>query len=253
MVRPKFENFHSYCEERKYKKYGFDAKAVFDSLNGNCWLLPNGECPKKGTRWKAVVDLYYTVAKKKAMDARKERRRVMKQEKRKISEEKRKERLVRWHETRKRWFHAYTDGSCNNLSPYGEGGSAYVILKDGVPIHEAKYGRIGTTNNRMEMLAIISAVNWLPPKSSVVIYSDSMYAINVFSGRWRAKTNLDLVRLYDTCAAKLDNIEFYWVKGHSGVEWNEYVDNLANSETERVAKEYNIPLYTAKNSPKCRR
>ena len=44
MVRPKFENFHSYCEERKYKKYGFDAKAVFDSLNGNGWLLPNGEC-----------------------------------------------------------------------------------------------------------------------------------------------------------------------------------------------------------------
>lgn len=148
-------------------------------------------------------------------------------------------------------FEAWTDGSCNNLSPYGEGGSAYVVLKDGIPIHEAKYGRIGTSNNRMELLAIISAVNWIPAKSSVTIYSDSKYAINVLSGKWKAKTNMDLVRLYDTVASRLSEIKFIWVKGHSGIEWNEYVDNLASSETERIAKEYNIPIYTVKNSPKC--
>lgn len=43
-------------------------------------------------------------------------------------------------------FEAWTDGCCNNLSPYGEGGSAYVILKDDDLIHEATYGRIGTSN-----------------------------------------------------------------------------------------------------------
>lgn len=148
-------------------------------------------------------------------------------------------------------FDAWTDGSCNNLSPYGEGGSAYVVLKDGVLIHEAKYGRIGTSNNRMELLAIISAVNWIPANSSVTIYSDSQYAINVLSGKWKAKTNTDLVRLYDTVASRLSEIRFEWVKGHSGIEWNEYVDELASSETLRIAKEYRIPVYTTRNSPKC--
>lgn len=150
-------------------------------------------------------------------------------------------------------FEAWTDGSCNNLSPYGEGSSAYVILKDGNVVHESKYGRIGTSNNRMEMLAIISAVNKIPEKRSVTIYSDSQYAINVLSGRWKAKKNTDLVRLYDTVASRLKEIRFEWVKGHSGLEWNEYVDKLASSETARIAKEYNIPLYTANNSPKCHR
>lgn len=150
-------------------------------------------------------------------------------------------------------FDAWTDGSCNNLSPYGEGGSAYVVLKDGVLIHEAKYGRIGTSSNRMELLAIISAVNWIPANSSVTIYSDSKYAINVLSGRWKAKVNTDLVRLYDTVASRLLEVRFVWVKGHSGLEWNEYVDELASSETERVAKEYGIPFYTVINSPKCHR
>ena len=46
-------------------------------------------------------------------------------------------------------FEAYTDGSCDNLSPYGEGGSAYIILKDGIIIKESKKGFVGTTNNRM--------------------------------------------------------------------------------------------------------
>ena len=71
-------------------------------------------------------------------------------------------------------------------------------------------------------------------------------AINVLSGKWKANTNTDLVRPYDTVASRLKEIRFKWVKGHSGIEWNEHVDNLVNSETARIAKEYNIPLYNAK-------
>jgi len=145
-------------------------------------------------------------------------------------------------------FEAWTDGSCNNLSPYREGGSAYIVLKDGVIIHEAKYGRIGTSNNRMELLSIISAINWIPAKCSVTIYSDSRYAINVLSGKWKAKQNIDLIRLYDTVASRLSEIRFEWIKGHSGIEWNEYVDELARSETERITEEYNIPIYNTNNS-----
>lgn len=108
----------------------------------------------------------------------------------------------------------------------------------------------GSCNNRMELLAVISTANWIPANSSVTIYSDSKYAINILSGRWRAKTNTDLVRLYDTVASRLKEIRFKWVKWHSGIEWNEYADGPAGSETARIAKEHNIPLYNANNSPK---
>jgi hypothetical protein len=147
-------------------------------------------------------------------------------------------------------FEAWTDGSCNNLSPYGEGAAAYVVLKDGVPIHEAKHGYLGTSNNRMELLAIISAVNWIPAKSSLTIYTDSQYAIDVLSGMCGAKKNTDLIRLYNSIVSNLSYIRFVWVKGHDGYEWNEYVDELASSETEKIVAQYNIPTYNFHNSPK---
>lgn len=77
---------------------------------------------------------------------------------------------------------AYTDGSCNNLSPYGEGGAAYIILdhNKNIIIQKSK-GFIGTTNNRMEMLAIISVVNWIPDGASVEICTDSQYCIDMLS------------------------------------------------------------------------
>lgn len=68
---------------------------------------------------------------------------------------------------------------------------------------------------------------------------------------WKAKSNTDFVRFYDTVALWLKEIRFKWDKGLSGTEWNEHVDNLVNSEIARIAKEYNIPLYTADNNPKC--
>lgn len=74
-------------------------------------------------------------------------------------------------------YEAYTDGSCDNLSPYGEGGSAYIILKDGIIIKESKKGFVGTTNNRMEMLAIISAVKSVPKGATLTVYTDSQYCI----------------------------------------------------------------------------
>ena len=77
-------------------------------------------------------------------------------------------------------YEAYTDGSCDNLSPYGEGGSAYIILKDGIIIKESKKGFVGTTNNRMEMLAIISAVKSVPKGATLTVYTDSQYCITSF-------------------------------------------------------------------------
>lgn len=148
-------------------------------------------------------------------------------------------------------FIAYTDGSCNNLSPYGEGGSAYVLLQGGELIKKVAKGFVGTTNNRMEMLAIISAVNSLPIGASVVIYTDSKYCIGAFT-RGGSK-NQDLINLFHHVSANLQGVEFRWVKGHNGNQYNEMVDRMAAACVEEMRKKYNLPLYTAKNSPKTNR
>ncbi len=134
-------------------------------------------------------------------------------------------------------FTAYTDGSCNNLHPRRPGGSAYVILDaDGELYKKASKGFVGTTNNRMEMLAIISVVSTLPRHSDVTIFTDSQYCIKALTSE-RPKKNLDLVSLSQRiCDADFSDIRvhFEWCKGHNGVFYNEMCDRMANAEYERL-------------------
>lgn len=150
-------------------------------------------------------------------------------------------------------FVAYTDGSCNNLSPHGEGGAAYIILKDGVEVKRSSKGFMGTTNNRMEMMAIISAVASIESGSSITIHTDSQYCIGAFDPDTRitAKTkNSDLIAKYREVARSRE-VRFVWVKGHAGNEYNEMVDKLADARTEEMRVAHGIPVYTRLNSPKC--
>ncbi|MDE6084646.1 MAG: ribonuclease HI [Muribaculaceae bacterium] len=155
-------------------------------------------------------------------------------------------------------FIAYTDGSCNNLSPYGEGGAAYVIL-DGQRniVKQNSKGFVGVTNNRMELMAILSAVAAVPAGSSLVIYTDSQYCIQVLTNKKNAdnytRPNANIIRQYFNYASRLKDIRFEWVKGHNGDEFNEMVDALAQSRTEEMRTIHNIPLYDYRNSPKCRK
>lgn len=129
---------------------------------------------------------------------------------------------------------AYTDGSCNNLSPHGEGGAAYIILKDGVEVKRATKGFMGTTNNRMEMMAIISAVASIGPGFSITIHTDSQYCIGAFEAATRitSKTkNPDLIAKYREVARNRE-VRFMWVKGHAGNEYNEMVDKMADARTD---------------------
>jgi ribonuclease HI len=136
---------------------------------------------------------------------------------------------------------AYTDGSCDNLSPYGEGGSAYILIYKDSIIKEAKKGFVGTTNNRMEMLAIISAVKSTPKNADLVVFTDSQYCITSFTNVKKPKKNLDLINLYHHCASHLKSIEFRWVKGHNGDEYNELVDSMAYSAYLEMIEKYNLP------------
>lgn len=136
---------------------------------------------------------------------------------------------------------AYTDGSCDNLSPYGEGGSAYIILNDGKIVNSGSKGFVKTTNNRMEMLAIISAVCATPKGSDLVVYTDSQYCITSFTNVKKPKKNLDLIQLYHNHASGLKSIEFRWVKGHNGDEYNEKVDSMAFAAYQGMIEKYNLP------------
>lgn len=136
---------------------------------------------------------------------------------------------------------AYTDGSCDNYSHYRAGGSAYIIIKDNEVIKIKAKGMIPTTNNRAELLAIISAANSVPEGSNLDIFTDSKYCILVLDKR-NHKKNMDLIRLFNKVVSKLNKFQFHWVKGHNGNKYNEMVDTLAYGAYREVSEKYNIDI-----------
>lgn len=153
---------------------------------------------------------------------------------------------------------AYTDGSCNNLSPYGEGGAAYVIIdRQRTIVRQNSKGFVGVTNNKMELMAILSAVAAVPSGSSLLIYTDSQYCIQVLTNKANAnnftRPNANVIRQYFNYVSRLKAVRFEWVKGHNGNEFNEMVDALAQSCTEEMRTIHNIPIYDYQNSPKCKK
>lgn len=125
----------------------------------------------------------------------------------------------------------YTDGSC--MPNPGPGGWAFVVLpKDNDPDPTEFHisgGEKDTTNNRMELTAVIEALEFDSVQKEYLIYSDSMYVINCAKGKWQRKKNTDLWKKYEK-ASKGKKIEWIWVKGHSNDKYNEIVDDLAKQE-----------------------
>lgn len=118
----------------------------------------------------------------------------------------------------------YTDGSCRDKI----GGYAFIILKDNLEISWSEKVH-DTTNNRMELLAVIEALRCLESTEPCDIYSDSQWVINCAQKKWKRNKNLDLWEKYDTLSKK-HSINFIWVKGHSGDIYNEKCDKLAFGE-----------------------
>jgi ribonuclease HI len=131
----------------------------------------------------------------------------------------------------------YTDGACRgNPGPGGWG--ALLIYKDA---DKAIYGgEIDTTNNRMEMTAIIEALKIVKMDCNITLYTDSKYVmdgITKWLSNWKKKgwitsnkkpvKNKDLWQILEESISK-HNIEWQWVKGHAGIPGNEKADELAN-------------------------
>lgn len=127
----------------------------------------------------------------------------------------------------------FTDGaSSGNPGPGGYG----VILRSGKHYKELSQGYRKTTNNRMELLAVIKGLEALKNiNQTVTIYSDSKYVIDAIEKRWlqswvkkgfAGKKNKDLWLRYLELS-KLHLIKFIWVRGHAGHPENERCDELA--------------------------
>ncbi|GKS68681.1 RNase HI [Nitrosomonas sp. PY1] len=131
----------------------------------------------------------------------------------------------------------FTDGACKG-NP-GIGGWGALLKYDG---HEKEIygGEIHTTNNRMELLAAVRALEALKRACQVDLHTDSQYlkkGISEWIGDWKLRNwqtsakkpvkNDDLWRMLDHLA-QLHEIEWYWVRGHAGHEDNERADQLAN-------------------------
>lgn len=137
-------------------------------------------------------------------------------------------------------FEIWVDGSCR-MNP-GPGGWGAVVTKDDKVINAFAAREDQTTNNRMEMSAILWALAAYGDVNPVV-YSDSAYAVNTFNTwMWNWKKNgwirpkgkpvenLDLVQKYDNLVSKGYKIELRKVAGHSGIRYNEIADALATGQ-----------------------
>ena len=132
-------------------------------------------------------------------------------------------------------IYLYTDGAASpnpGLGGYG------VVLKCGDHMKEMSAGYVFTTNNRMELLAVIvglEAVKW--DKAEVQIFSDSQYVVNALNNHWldnwerkgwRRVKNVDLWQRF-LAVYKRHKVTFNWIKGHAGHPENERCDALAVS------------------------
>ncbi|HET7730430.1 MAG TPA: ribonuclease HI [Usitatibacter sp.] len=138
----------------------------------------------------------------------------------------------------------YTDGACKG-NP-GPGGWGALLEFDGTE-REMFGGEPVTTNNRMELMAVIEALTALKQPCRVILHTDSQYVmkgITEWIRGWKAKgwktaakepvKNVDLWKRLDEAVARHD-VHWVWVRGHSGHDGNERADKLANKGVASLA------------------
>ncbi len=133
----------------------------------------------------------------------------------------------------------FTDGSCDP-NP-GPGGWGFVWVEDDEIREEAHGEDSDTTNNRMELTALIEAFKRLPEDAELTIYSDSQLCVNTVNEwapgwarrGWKRKSgpiaNLDLVKELYALHLSHPNVTLAWIRAHDGSRWNEYADALAST------------------------
>lgn len=148
----------------------------------------------------------------------------------------------------------FTDGSCsfNKKGEKNKGASAFVAINEnGIKVMEKVVVAENTTNNRMELIAVIEALShYKHYKEEITICTDSEYISNPINLGWlqkwksrdykKAKGNQDVMNrdLWEKLEPLLTpNVKFKWVKGHSNNIWNNYADRLC---TDSYSPNYSV-------------
>ena len=133
----------------------------------------------------------------------------------------------------------FTDGSAHPNPGPGGWGAVYVV--GGEVVDQAHGGSPETTNNRMELTALIAGYDLVPAGTAAVVYTDSKLCvdtINVWAegwerAGWKRKTgavqNLDLVKVLYAKHKARPELKLQWIRAHDGSRWNEYADSLSTA------------------------
>ena len=140
----------------------------------------------------------------------------------------------------------YTDGACSG-NP-GPGGYGAILIYNGKE-KEISGGEENTTNNKMEMMGVIKALEMLKEKCDVEVYSDSAYVVNSINNKWvyswkknnwikSGKSKAKNIELWEKLLELISfhNVKFIKVKGHADNEYNNRCDKLAVMARENVVK-----------------
>lgn len=124
----------------------------------------------------------------------------------------------------------FTDGACRVST--SDGGIGVVFVKDNEIVYTFNKHFSNVTNNQMEIMAIIYALHSISsPIQTIVIISDSQYALGCITKGWKRKKNQKYWQLFDKVYEKAQafcsNIKFEWTKGHDVDEFNNLADKLA--------------------------
>lgn len=136
-----------------------------------------------------------------------------------------------------RTLEVFTDGAYSPLR--NQGGVGIVILENNKKVLEYSNMYERTTNNQMELGAVIIALRVIKsPFDCITIYTDSQYVIGCATLGWQRKKNRKLWEEFDKQLKRVSelcpNIVFSHVKGHNGDTWNEYCDKLAVKASQLV-------------------
>jgi len=152
----------------------------------------------------------------------------------------------------------YTDGACSNNPGLGGYGAILMFKRENGQFAEKRLSRgfSLTTNNRMELLAVVDSLNCLKVPCEIELYTDSKYVTEAINQKWlenwqknnwktasrKPVKNVDLWQKYIE-AAKNHTIKFIWVKGHNDNKYNELCDKLAvearNSDNLEIDDNFN--------------